>query len=1820
MLVSILFVLKCTSELAEEQAEEFLKKYEVDASLAKNKLVSAEYEFVKDLNNEEKEQRKVKETLNAANFTKTHWKNVFSQVNLENFKNESIKRQLTFLKELGNAALDEDKLTKLTEYGNLMIKIYGTAKICPYHYQTCAIEEEGLSLEPDIEAIFRTSTDYDELKYVWEAWHNATGRKIKRPYKEYVALSNEVAKLNNFTDKGEMWKNEYESETFEEDINRLWEQVKPLYDELHAYVGLKLKNHYGSQLDIDDGLIPAHLFGNVWAQSWTNLQWLVRPYPDADTINVTSALLKQNYKPRKMFEVADNFYKSVGLQSSNISYDELLGAVIIKPGTREILCHASAWDFFNAKKFSIKMCTKEHHEDFITIHHEMGHIQYFTLYKNQPIAFRKGANPSLPEAIGDAIALSVVSPKHLQKINLLENYTESYESQLNALMDMALERVAFLPFAFLVDKWRWDVFSDKVNETEWNKHWWDYRRKFQKIKEPISRSSDDFDPGAKYHVPADAQYIKYFVGHILEFQLYRSFCKEAGEYKPGDSSKPLHNCDFYNERKIGDKLKDGLQLGASTHWKNVLKKMINENDIDGSAILEYFKPLYDYLQLENLIHIEDKLNALLANQYEDEASEVNRKTVVADWNASTDINNVTKQNALLNATLELGKFSKNYWVKFFKNLPSTNYKNETLKRQVQLLKILGQAALDDEKFEKLMTDVKDMKNIYRTAKVCPYMKQSCDLEKEGLKLEPDLRNVLAESSDYDELKYVWTKWREASGKKMKETYQNYVKLSNEAAVENGFADTSGMWRSFYESDTFETDIENIWNQVKPLYDELHSYVANKLKKYYGDKLDVEDGLIPAHILGNMWAQSWINIGHLVTPYPNATTINVTAALIEKGYTALKMFEVSNEFYLSLGLESNSVSYGNLTIIVKPEDREILCDASAWNFYDGKDYRIKMCTEVNYKDFLKVYQKMGQIQYFILYKDQPIALQNGANPSFHEAIGGAIALSVATSNHLQRIGLLNSYNETEETDINNLMDMALEKIAFLPFGYLIDKWRWDVFSGKVNFSEWNERWWHYRETIQKLKPPEQRSPDDFDPGAKYHVAGDSQYINYFIAHILEFQLYRSMCKTAKQYDPKNSSLPLYKCDFYQSKEVGQKLRNGMSLGASKHWKDVLKEMTGETDLDATAILEYFDPLLKYLKEENLKCYLRNTYEKEASRHTNDLVHAEWNFVTDVANKTAEEEQLAVKLEVSKYNKDVWTNVFHNLNEDDYSDDVLKRQIKILKVVGNAALEEDKLSELSAAVNHMTNIYNTAKICPYSKPDCSLQTDGLALEPGIESILAKSRNYKELVYVWSKWRDATGVKIKETYKKYVKLSNEAAVINGFKDKGELWRSAYESPNFINNTDKLWNQVKPLYEELHKYVRTKLRNEYPEFDGSDGLIPAHLFGNMWAQSWTNLFSLVKPYPDSSTLNITQGLQNNNYTPLKMFETSNEFYMSLGLESNAMSYDESLGAVIVKPPDRDILCHASAFDFSNGKDFRIKMCTEVNHEHFMTIHRQMGHIQYFIQYKDQPKVFRDSANPSFHDAIGNAIALSAATSDHLKTIDLLENYEDTPEESINTLIKTALETVAFLPFGLLVDKWRWDVFNGKVNESEWNSLWWKYRKEYQGIKPPLPRTEIDFDPGAQFHVPSDSPYIQYFVARILQFQIYKGLCKKAGQYSDEKHLHKCDFYNSTAVGVVLKKALSLGLSKHWTVALKEMTGEDMLTADALVEYFEPLMQYLRAQHFGSSTTVDGNNSIIPIVIGSIVGTIVGITLVGALGFFGYKKYNRISNISVFKAKSITY
>lgn len=533
---------------------------------------------------------------------------------------------------------------------------------------------------------------------------------------------------------------------------------------------------------------------------------------------------------------------------------------------------------------------------------------------------------------------------------------------------------------------------------------------------------------------------------------------------------------------------------------------------------------------------------------------------------------------------------------------------------------------------------------------------------------------------------------------------------------------------------------------------------------------------------------------------------------------------------------------------------------------------------------------------------------------------------------------------------------------------------------------------------------------------------------------------------------------------------------MKLGASKHWSEALMALTGETEVSASALLEYFRPLRDYLKKAISKLRSEDEMRQTLARHNvvaskecNKLVEAEWGVVTDIENKEKHKLYEQALNANAKFVQEQYNLHFKGQNPNSYEDERIQRQLMYLTTLGISALNETRLTERTQAIAKMETIYNTAVFCRHNKPNCS-QSEMVTLDPEITEIMATSTSYDELKYTWEQWHDKSGALMRNDYKKYVEISNEAAKLNNYSDYGEMWRFEYEDDDFIENMKKLWKRIEPLYDELHKYTRLQLLKIYGnKMNASDPLIPAHLLGNMWAQTWHDLYDRIKPFKNVVDLDVTEALKKKNFNPLRMFQESDRFYKSLGLEPMEMSYNPP--SIIEKPKDRVIVCHASAEDFCNGRDYRIKQCTTVNQRNFETIHHEMGHIQYFIQYKDQPLTFRNGANPGFHEAIGDLMALSVMTPNHLKKINLLPaNYTITPENTINALLATALDRLSFMPFGLIIDLYRWDVFSGKVPESKWNSHWEALREQYQKIRSPVARSENHFDAGAKFHVPADS------------------------------------------------------------------------------------------------------------------------------------------------------
>ncbi|HEY1198983.1 MAG TPA: M2 family metallopeptidase [Thermoplasmata archaeon] len=494
----------------------------------------------------------------------------------------------------------------------------------------------------------------------------------------------------------------------------------------------------------------------------------------------------------------------------------------------------------------------------------------------------------------------------------------------------------------------------------------------------------------------------------------------------------------------------------------------------------------------------------------------------------------------------------------------------------------------------------------------------------------------------------------------------------------------------------------------------------------------------------------------------------------------------------------------------------------------------------------------------------------------------------------------------------------------------------------------------------------------------------------------------------------------------------------------------------------------------------------------------------------------------------------------------------RKVKLLRLTLPLVAPSDptESEELSRRVTAMRGTYAKGRYAPRA------MAEPLDLQ-GLSRVLSESRDASLLQEIWEGWH-GVGRAIRPDFVRYVELANRGAAELGFADTGAMWRSKYdmEPAAFSREVDRLWSEVEPLYRALHAYVRRRLREHYGEDRvPAQGPIPMHLLGNMWAQSWEGTLPLLAPPSTPPDPDLTPILVQRGLSPTDMVRVAERFFISLGFDPLPATFWER--SMFVRPRDREVVCHASAWDVDCVDDLRLKMCIEVTGEDLMTVHHELGHNYYQRAYARQPFLFRDSAHDGFHEAIGDTIALSV-TPEYLAQIGLLDRPTG-PGGDIGLLLRRALEKVAFLPFGLVVDKWRWDVFSGEIPPSEYNSTWWAMRRRYQGVAPPGPRGDEEFDPGAKFHVPANVPYMRYFLAHILQFQFHRALAQEAGVSGP---LHRASIYGSKEAGRRLGATLEMGTSREWPEALETLTGDRRMDSRGLLEYFAPLQQWLDEQN----------------------------------------------------------
>ncbi|MBV6417875.1 MAG: hypothetical protein CMLOHMNK_02651 [Steroidobacteraceae bacterium] len=549
-----------------------------------------------------------------------------------------------------------------------------------------------------------------------------------------------------------------------------------------------------------------------------------------------------------------------------------------------------------------------------------------------------------------------------------------------------------------------------------------------------------------------------------------------------------------------------------------------------------------------------------------------RESAAAQWTQATDITIDTQYlNArsndryleYLGATIDKSKS--------YKDAPAS----PATARSLMLLRLQSSAPApaDPAKRAELSALLASLDAMYGEAKYCPGGPQTCrNLD--------ELSETLATSRDYAALEEAWTGWHDAA-RPMRPKYQRFVELANEGAREFGFADLGAMWRSGYDMppDEFAAETARLWGEVKPLYSAMQCYARRRLAQRYGEDKVPAGKPIPAQLLGNMWAQTWNKIyDDILKPYPGASIETADRGLVRQKWDAVRMTKSAETFYTSIGFPALPQTFWERSMLVRPRDREVVCHASAWDMDDADDVRIKMCMKPNEEDLFTIYHELGHVYYYLAYNDLPPLFQNGAHDGFHEAIGDTVNLSV-TPAYLHRIGLVGAVQPSREAVINQQMKMATEKIAFLPFGKLIDEWRWKVFSGEITPAHYNEAWWKLHEQYQGIAPPVPRTEADFDPGSKYHVPGNTPYTRYFLSFIIQFQFQKALCDAA------GFKGPLHECSIFGSKAAGERFAAMLKLGQSEPWQDTFEKLTGTRQMDAAAILEYFQPLSAWLAEQN-----------------------------------------------------------------------------------------------------------------------------------------------------------------------------------------------------------------------------------------------------------------------------------------------------------------------------------------------------------------------------------------------------------------------------------------------------------------------------------------------------------------------------------------------------------------------------------------------------------------------------------------------------------
>ncbi|CAK1579465.1 unnamed protein product [Parnassius mnemosyne] len=615
---------------------------------------------------------------------------------------------------------------------------------------------------------------------------------------------------------------------------------------------------------------------------------------------------------------------------------------------------------------------------------------------------------------------------------------------------------------------------------------------------------------------------------------------------------------------------DSEDIKDKKYLDDAMKTILDPNTVilKGNDDIESFKIQLDELDKENMTieNFMDEMDKL--------SLDVCKSSQASLWSYVNDINNEAKKSKMIRIAAEEDEIKKQYW-----NIIKRKYINDEqllsdpkLKRKLLIIRERGTNVHTPE--SKQREEIDAMQRVWSRVTVCAYNATNCNKE-ESVRTMSDVISVFKISNDTNELAYYWKAYRDATGKQIRPIFKDYVSRMNSVAQSENFTDAGEMWRYTFEDDDFYKTVSRLWCEIKPLYDTLHTYVRAKLKTFFKDVLVDKDKMIPAHILGNLWAQEWQAIYNKVAAYPN-----VLRPMLKnnESFQVRDLFDAVDKFHQSLGFASSKETYQDLRETMTSAN----CLPSSHDMCDGVNYKIKWCGE-NVNDITmglsRAARLLGHVQYFKHYRELQPLYRDGPNPAFHDAISDIVAVQLTSPTHLQTLNFVEVDNGPE-ADINHLLWLALEKLPLVAYAYILDKWRWDIFANS-SLENWNEYWWELRTKETGISPPMSRNESDLDPAAKYHVVSHVQYITYLVSNVLEFQILSSLCKRA------NHTGPLHDCSIHGVQEAGKLLSDGMALGASEGWRSVLYTMTGESELSTKGILEYFAPLEKFLRDENVR---------------------------------------------------------------------------------------------------------------------------------------------------------------------------------------------------------------------------------------------------------------------------------------------------------------------------------------------------------------------------------------------------------------------------------------------------------------------------------------------------------------------------------------------------------------------------------------------------------------------------------------------------------